>query len=64
MNYSNLVKLRIRRKPSIQTVLEKLDKASTELNSKIFDFSVEDVCNNSGFHATYSNPVNLIGHFG
>lgn len=27
MNYSNLIKVRIRRKPGIQVVLKKLDKA-------------------------------------
>lgn len=44
--------------------IQKLDKASTKLYSKIFDFSVEDFCNNSRFHASYSNPVDFVGHFG
>lgn len=44
--------------------IQKLDKASTKLYSKIFDFSVEDFCNNSGFHTSCSNSVDFIGHFG
>lgn len=35
MNYSKLIKVRIRRKPAIQVVLKKLNKALTKFYSKI-----------------------------
>lgn len=52
------------KKTSHSDSIRKLDKASTKLYSKIFDFTVEDFCNNSRFHASYSNPVGFVGHFG
>lgn len=59
----NLIKISIRRKAGVQVELEKLHKASTHLYSKIFNFSIEEFCNNSGFHSSYSNLVTLIGQF-
>lgn len=58
----NLIKIRIRTKAGIQVVLEKLQKASTHLYSKIFNFSIE-FCNDSGFHSSFSNLVTMIGQF-
>jgi hypothetical protein len=48
----------------MQAVLDKLDKVATKLCSKIFNFSMEDFCNNYGFYVPYSYPVNLLRHFG
>lgn len=58
-NYElQLIKVEI--KLNIQVVLEKLDKATTKLYSKIFYFSVEGFYNT---YTSYANLVNLIGHF-